>query len=158
LKIICLYEKLDDTSQNTKLDEKLKNSLFSEFENSVNFKKIINSKKIEKTSINDIINKSIESVIEDIVLHIINAESSFLNSKNAQELVKSIENFFKNSNLGTFEYMQKTGKNILRIEHSSGTNCTEFYKSFFKKVFEICLKDYSYHIISTESHVSVIFR
>lgn len=131
------------------------NSLFQEFENPVN---IIDSKKLEKNSINDVINKSIESIIENIAMHIINTESSFQSSKNAKELVTSIENFFKDSNLGTFEYMQKAGKNILRIEHLSGTNGTEFYKLFFQKVFEIYLKNYSYHIISNESHVSIIFR
>ncbi len=153
-----MYEKLDEESKNKKFDETQKNNLFREFENPVNLKKIIDSKKLEKTSINDVINKSIENIIEDIAMQIINTESSFMQSKNAIELVKSIEDFFKDSNLGTFEYEQKAGKNIFRVEHSSGPNCTEFYKSFFKKIFEICLKNYSYHIISTESHVSVIFR
>lgn len=158
MKIICLSEKLDDVLQNTKLDENPKNRLFSEFEKPVNLKKIIDSKKIKQTSINDVINKSIESIIENIAMHIINTESSFQSSKNAKELVTSIENIFKDSNLGTFEYMQKAGKNILRIEHLSGTNGSKFYKLFFQKVFEIYLKNYSYHIISNESHVSIIFR
>ncbi len=153
-----MSEKLDDALQNTKLDENLKNSLFSEFEKPVNLKRIIDSKKIKKTSINDVINKSIESIIENIAMHIINTESSFQSSKNAKELATSTENFFKDSNLGTFEYIQKAGKNILRIEHLSGTNGTEFYKLFFQKIFEIYLKNYSYHIISNESHVSIIFR
>lgn len=158
MKIICLSEKLDDALQNTKSDENLKNNLFSKFEKPVNLKKIIDSKKIEKTSINDFINKSIESIIEDLTTHIINTESSFQRSKNAKELVSSIKSFFKDSNLGTFEYIQKTGKNILRVENLSGTNGTEFYKLFFQKVFEAYLKNYSYYIISNESHVSVIFR
>lgn len=158
MKIICLSEKLDDALQNTKSDENLKNNLFSKFEKPVNLKKIIDSKKIEKTSINDFINKSIESIIEDLTTYIINTESSFQRSKNAKELVSSIKIFFKDSNLGTFEYIQKTGKNILRVENLSGTNGTKFYKLFFQKVFEAYLKNYSYYIISDESHVSVIFR
>ena len=103
-------------------------------------------------------NKSIKNIIEDIATHIINTESSFQSSKNAKELVLTIENFFKDSNLGTFEYIQKAGKNILRVENLSGTNGAEFYKLFFQKVFENCLKNYSYHIIFNKSHVSVIFR
>lgn len=153
-----MSEKLDDALQNTKSDKNLKNNLFSKFEKPVNLKKIIDSKKIEKTSINDFINKSIESIIEDLTTYIINTESSFQRSKNTKELVSSIKIFFKDSNLGTFEYIQKTGKNILRVENLSGTNGTEFYKLFFQKVFEAYLKNYSYYIISDESHVSVIFR
>lgn len=120
--------------------------------------KIIDSQKLEKNSISNIINKSIERIIEDIASHIINNESSFLRSKNTKEMAKSIEKFLKDSNLGNFEYVQKTGKNIFRVEHSSGTNGSEFFKKFFEKIFEICLKDYSFHIISNESHVCVIFR
>lgn len=153
LKIICLYEKL-----NKKSNEILTNSLFREFENSVSMMKIIDSQKLEKNSISNIINKSIERIIEDIASHIINNESSFLSSKNTKEMAKSIEKFLKDSNLGNFEYVQKTGKNIFRVEHSSGTNGSEFFKKFFEKIFEICLKDYSFHIISNESHVCVIFR
>jgi len=153
LKINCLYEKL-----NKKSNEILTNSLFREFENPVNIMKIIDSQRLEKNSISDIINKSIEYVIGDIASHIINTESSFFCSKNTKEMAKSIEKFLKDSNLGTFEYVQKTGKNIFRVEHSSGTNGTEFFKKFFERIFEICLKDYSFHIISNESHVCVIFR
>ena len=54
--------------------------------------------------------------------------------------------------------MQKTGKNIFRVDHSSGTNGTEFFKKFFERIFGICMKDYSFYIISNESHVCVIFR
>ena len=148
-----LYEKLGKNS-----DETLTNSLFHEFKNPVNMIKIIESENLEKNSINDIISKSIESIIDNIATRIINTESSFLRSKNTKEMTKSIENFFMDSNLGTFEYVQKTGKNIFRVEHSSGTNGTEFFKKFFEKIFEICLKDYSFHIISNQSYVCVIFR
>ncbi len=158
MKIICLYEKLNKKSKNEKSNEMLTNSLFHKFENPVSIIKIIDSKKVEKNSISCIIQKSIDSIIEDIATHIINTESSFLKSKNTKEMAKSFDKFFKDSNLGTFEYVQKTGKNIFRVEHSSGTNGSEFFKKFFEKIFEICLKDYSFHIISNESHVCVIFR
>jgi len=158
LKIICLYETLDNKSKNKKSDEILTNRLFDKFENPVDVMKLIDSKNIAKTSINDIMRKSIESVIDAIATHVIDAESSFLRSKNTREIVTSIETFFKSSNLGTFEYVQKTGKNIFRIDHSSGTNGTEFFKKFFERIFEIYLKNYSFHIISDESHVCVIFR
>ncbi len=158
MKIICLHEKLAKKLKNKKSDEILTNSLFDKFENPVNVIKIIDLKKIDKISINNIMAKSIESVIEAIATHIIDTESSFLRSKSTTEIVKSIETFFKGSDLGTFEYVQKTGKNIFRVEHLSGTNGTEFFKFFFERIFEIYLKNYSFHIISDESHVCVIFR
>ena len=153
-----MYEKLGKKSKDKKSNEMLTDSLFHEFENQVNITQIIDSKNLEKDSISDIINKSVESVIEDIVTHIINTESSFLSSKNTKDMTKSIENFFKDSDFGAFEYIQKTGRNIFRVEHSAGTNGTEFFKKFFEKIFEICLKDYSFHIISNQSCVCVIFR
>jgi hypothetical protein len=153
-----LYKKLEKRSKNIKSNEKKLNSLFNEFENPVNTMQIIDSKKPEKNSIADIINKSIQSVIEDIATQIINTESSFLQSKNVEEMAKSIENFFKKSNLGSFEYIQKTGKNIFRVNHFLGTNGTEFFKNFYEKLFQVYLKNYSFYLISNESYVCVIFR
>ncbi len=158
MKTICLYKKLEKRSKNTKSNEKKLNSLFNEFENPVNTMQIIDSKKPEKNSIADIINKSIQSVIEDIATQIINTESSFLQSKNIEEMAKSIESFFKKSNLGSFEYIQKTGKNIFRVNHFLGTNGTEFFKNFYEKLFQVYLKNYSFYLISNESYVCVIFR
>lgn len=134
------------------------NNLFHEFENSVNLLQIIDFKKLEKYSISDIIYKSVECIIEDIAVYIINKESSFLRSKNVKEMATSIEKFIKDSNLGTFEYMQKTGKNIFRVEHVLGTNGSEFFKKFFTRIFNIYLKNYSFHILSNKCHVCVIFR
>ena len=158
MKIICLYKKLEKISKNIKSDEKKLNSLFNEFENPVNTMQIIDSKISEKNSIADVINKSIQSVIEDIATQIINTESSFLQSKNVEEMAKSIESFFKKSNLGSFEYVQKTGKNIFRVNHFLGTNGTEFFKKFYEKLFQVYLKNYSFYLISNESYVCVIFR
>jgi len=158
VKTVCLYKKLEKRSKNTKSDEKLTNSLFDEFENQVNVMQIIDLKKPKNYSIDEVINKSIQSVIDDIVTQIINTESSFLRSKNVKEMAKSIEIFFKNSNLGNFEYVQKTGKNIFRVKHYLGTNGTEFFKKFYEKLFKVYLKNYSYYLISNESYVCIIFR
>lgn len=158
MKIICLHKKLEQRSKNKKSDKKKLNSLFNKFENSVNKIQIINSKKPEKYSVAEEINKSIQSVIEDIAIQIINTESSFSESKNVKEMAISIESFFKKSNLGSFEYTQKTGKNIFKVKHFLGTNGTEFFKKFYEKLFEVYLKNYSFYLIYNESYVCVIFR
>ena len=153
-----MYKKLKTRSKDEKLDEKKLNRLFNEFENPVNTMQIINSKKPEKYSVAEVINKSIQSVIEDIATKEVNTESLFLESKNVKEIAKSIENFFIKSELGSFEYVQKTGKNIFRVKHYLGTNGTEFFKKFYEKLFKVYLKNYSYYLISNESYVCVIFR
>jgi len=158
LKIICLYKKLDWESKDAKSNEMLTNSLFHEFKNPVNIIQISDLKKLEKNSFSDIINKSTESVIEGIVTCLINKEPSFLQLNNTKKMAKSFEKFFNDSNFGTFEYLQKTGKNVFRVEHSAGINGTKFLKRFFERIFKICLKNYSFHIISNESYVCVIFR
>lgn len=153
-----MYKKLGKKIKNLKSDEIQIHNLFHEFENSVNAFPVIDFKKLDKHSISDIICKSVESIIEDIAAYIINKESSFLSSKNTKEMAISIQKFFVDSNLGTFEYVQKTGKNIFRVEHILGTNGTEFFKKFFTRIFDIYLKNYSFHILSNERHVCVIFR
>lgn len=70
----------------------------------------------------------------------------------------SIKDFLTNSNVCTFEYTQKTGRNIMKIEHVMGINGSSFYKKFFEKIFESCLKNYSFYVISDERSVCVIFR
>lgn len=134
-----------------------KNNLFDKFTNSVKTHNI-DSNYYKEDSIADNIHKSIEHTIMENVNHVIRSNSLLLQSKNVAETIKSIENILRNSNFGTFEYEQKTGKNFLRVKHSEGSNGTKFLKFFFENVFNICLKDYSFHIISNERYVCVIFR
>ncbi len=130
------------------------NALFREFENPVEIKQKI----ISKNFIHNAIDTSIENTIDALVTSTINTDSSLIDSKNIKDTMKSIENFMLNSNFGTFEYTQKTGRNIIKVKHSMGVNGSNFCKKFFERIFGICLKDYSFHVIYDEYTVCVIFR
>ncbi len=135
-------------------DEKIKD-LFHKFNESVNYKDGIN---FEKCSIDDIINEKVENVINDIVIKIINTKTILTSSKNVGEIAKNCEKFFQDSNFGMFEYTQKSGRNNFKVIHRSGDNGTKFLKKFFEKIFKSCLKNYSYHIISNDDSLCIIFR
>ncbi|MCE9652505.1 MAG: hypothetical protein K8Q89_05550 [Nitrosarchaeum sp.] len=153
-----MYEKLEKKSNDSELNEILKNNLFFEFENQINVTIETDSKNIKMNSITNIINISIDKVIDDIVTDLININPILLSSKNIRKIAKICEKFFRDSNFGMFEYVQKTGMSIFKVEHSSGVNGTEFLKKFFEKIFEISLKGYSFYIISNENYVCVMFR
>ena len=150
-----MYKKLKTKSKGNKIK---KNELLEEFEEPVNKTHNRILENFEKYPINEIINESIEKTVSDIASQIISTSSVFVNSKNVKEIAKMCQRFFQDSNFGTFEYIQKTGRSSFRVEHSSGSNGTKFLKKFFEKIFNTCLKDYSVHIISDKSHVCVIFR
>ena len=130
------------------------NNLFLKFGNSVD----IEQKTLSKNFIHDAIDASVENVIDNLVTSTIDVDSSLIDSKNVKDVVISIENFILNSNFGTFEYIQKTGRNILKVKHSMGVNGSDFCKKFFERIFGICLQDYSFHVISDDRSVCVIFR
>ena len=130
------------------------NALFREFENPVDIKQKISSKNF----IHNAIDTSVENIIDDLVTSTINDNSSLIDSKNVKDVMISIQNFMLNSNFGTFEYTQKTGRNIFKVKHSMGINGSNFCKKFFERIFGICLKNYSFHVIYDEYTVCVIFR
>lgn len=130
------------------------NALFREFENSVDLKQKISSKNF----IHNAIDTSVENVIDDLVTSTINTDSSLIDSKNVKDVMTFIQNFMFNSDFGTFEYTQKTGRNILKVKHRMGINGSNFCKKFFERIFGICLKNYSFHVIYDECSVCVIFR
>ena len=109
-------------------------------------------------SIKNIIDKSINNMIEEITIDIINTKSNVFESKNVKEIADQIENILKESDFGTFEYIQKTGKNFFRVKHKVGINGTRFLKTFFENIFTNYLNNYSMKIISNENYVCVIFR
>lgn len=152
----CLVEKLKNINDRNNLKIS-KNNLFNEFTNSVKTYNV-DSNYHKQDSIVENIHKSVEHTIMENVNHVIRSNPLLSQSKNVEETIRSVENILRNSNFGTFEYEQKTGKNFLRVEHSEGSNGTEFLKIFFERVFNICLKDYLFHIISNERYVCVIFR
>ena len=134
------------------------NDLFADFDNPVKIEQKKLSKNHKTTLIRDEINTSVENAIDDLVTRTINANSSLIDSKNVKDMVKSIENFLINSDLGSFEYLQKTGRHILKVEHNMGVNGSDFCKKFFERLFGICLTNYSFHMIFDEQSICVIFR
>ncbi|CAD6519211.1 conserved hypothetical protein [metagenome] len=153
--MICLYKNIAKTSN--ELDV-MKNNLFLEFEKPINVNSIDNIKKSKNSSITNRINNSIDEVINEIVLDLINTNSFLLCSKNIPEMVKSCKKFFQDTQFGTFEYVQKTGMSIFKVEHTAGINGTLFLKKFFEKIFEVVLKGFSFYVISNENYVCVMFR
>jgi len=148
-----LLDKLDDSIKERQDNNSL-NTLFREFKNPVDIKQKIHSENF----IHDAIDTSVENVLDDFVTSTISADSSLIDSENVKDAMTSIENFMLNSNFGTFEYTQKTGKNILKVQHSMGVNGSKFCKKFFERIFGICLQDYSFYVISDDRSVCVIFR
>lgn len=150
--------KLKSNVKERDISNLLKNDLLNKFSNPVNETSNTNLNWCEHDSTRNHIRKSVECAITNTVNHVIDSNSSLLQSKSLKEMTKSVETVLRNSNFGTFEYEQKTGRNFFRVTHSEGSNGTEFLEIFFKKVFDICLKNYSFHTISNESYVCVMFR
>lgn len=146
-----MYKNLETKSKNTKNID----SLFYEFRKPVsrNDKIIFN-----KVSINELINQSVENAINDVVNNIINTKINIIESENVNEIAENCKKFFQDSDFGTFEYIQRTGRSNFKVVHKSGINGTKFLKKFFEKMFRIYLKNYSIHIISNEDSLCVIFR
>ncbi len=145
-----------DIKLNENLDDfKNKQELFDKFYKSVENYDEMN---FNIHSINDIINDAVEKSINDIVIKIINTKTILTSSKNVSELAKNCEKFFQDSNFGKFEYMQKSGRSNFKVIHELGDNGNKFLRKFFEKIFKVCLKNYSYHIISNENSLCVIFR
>ena len=90
----------------------------------------INENKIEKC-----LKKSIESTIESIALQIM-LKNKLFPKENIQliEYVDILQKFWRKANLGKFEYKNKTGKNIFRMEHDLGINGTVLFRIIFTKM------------------------
>ena len=135
-----MYEKLEKKSKSKK------DSLFEEFDKPVNE---INNSKIKEFSINEIINESVENAINDLVTNILNAKPILTSSKDVNEIAKICKKFFSDSNFGTFEYMQRTGRSSYKVEHSSGINGTKFLRRLFSKIFNTSLKIIRFTLFQT---------
>ncbi|QLH06854.1 hypothetical protein [Nitrosopumilus ureiphilus] len=153
-----MYEKLVKNSAESTVDELLKDRLFHEFENSVNSAPIHDPKKPVLGSIEKILHNTVQNAINNVVSYVSCNDPSLSTPGTVTKVMSSIQKFFQDSDFGTFEYLQKTGRALIRIEHSQGFIGTEFLKKFFEKIFKVCLKDYSFYVISTESYVCVMFR
>lgn len=150
-----MYKNIEKNSDNL---EVIKNNLYFEFEKPINVNHINNIKKLKNSPLIDRINNSIDDVINSIVLDLINTNPFLLNSKNIKEIVKGCKKIFDDSHFGTFEYTQKTGMSIFKVEHTVGIIGTLFLKKFFERIFELLLNGFSFYIISNENYVCVMFR
>ena len=146
-----MYDKLEIKSTS----KSKRDNLFDKFNTPV---KKNNDSKIEKISINEIINESVENAINNIVTNIIKTRPILTSSKDVNEIAKICKKFFNDSNFGTFEYMRRTGRSSFKVRHSSGINGTKFLSKFFSRIFNTSLKNYSFHIISNNTQVCIIFR
>ncbi|KAF6247066.1 hypothetical protein C6990_05125 [Nitrosopumilus sp. b3] len=136
-------------------DYKNKQELFDKFYKSVECNNEMN---FDIHSINNIINEAVEKAINDIVIKTINTKAILTSSRNVGEVAKNCEKFFQDSNFGKFEYMQKSGRSNFKVIHELGDNGNKFLRKFFEKIFKTCLKNYSYHMISNQNSLCVIFR
>lgn len=146
-----MYKNLETKSKNIENTD----SLFKEFKKPVNHSGKINFNKI---SINELIDKSVENAMNDVVSNIINTKINTIESENTSNIAEKCKKFFENSDFGTFEYTQRAGRNNFKVAHKSGINGTKFLEKFFEKMFRIYLKNYSTHVISNENSLCVIFR
>lgn len=150
-----MHKNLEIKSKNIEIENKSRDNFFYEFDKPVNYNDEMN---FEKFSINDIINESVEKAINDVVTKIINTKTILISSKKVSEIAEICEKFFWDSNFGTFQYIQKSGRSNFKVIHKSGNNGTKFLKKLFEKIFNTCLKNYTFHIISDENSLCVIFR
>ena len=90
MKINYLYDNLTDSSKNKNFDEISIDNLFEAFENSVEF--TAEHERNKNNSIQDVIDSSVEKVIEELAIRVIDTESSLLGSKNVTDVINSIEN------------------------------------------------------------------
>lgn len=102
-------------------------------------------------SVKDSIHKIVENVI---------ATLGIKNEKNfsIEALGMKIQNFVKNQNAGTFEFYDRAGKNVFKIEHSLGSIGTQFFKDLITSALKANFADVTYHSTETNDTVSVVFR
>ena len=104
------------------------------------------------------LDEKISQFIHNIVLDIINSESLFENSQSSNEKINSIREFLNKEKLGKNELIQKTGKNIIKIQDIQGINHIQFVKKFFEIIFRDYFQNYHYNIIEYKDAVTIIFR
>ena len=69
-----------------------------------------------------------------------------------------IQNFVKGQNAGTFEFYDRAGKNVFKIEHSLGNIGTQFFKDLITSSLKANFADVTYHSTESNDSVSVVFR
>lgn len=119
-----------------------------------NLEKNLESESLEmllSISVKDSIHKIVEKVMNSLVIkHEKNYSIEALGSK--------IQNFVKIQNVGTFEFYDRAGKNIFKIEHNLGNIGTQFFKDLITSSLKVNFADVSYHSTESSDSVSVVFR
>ena len=85
-------------------------------------------KDLESQSLEMLLSISIRDSIHKIVENVMNS-LAIKNEKNytIEALGLKIQNFVKVQNAGTFEFYDRAGKNVFKIEHSLGNIGTQFF-------------------------------
>lgn len=151
-----LRKSVDNVCQENRDAVYLKN-IFSEFDKPVQITSA-ETEKFKEYTISQWINNQINNTLEDISEHVIKSNTENLDKKNIKEIVLFLEKFFRRLGFGTFEFAQKSGKNIFKVKHSADVNIATFLTKLFEKLFQTHLRNYSYHIISGHESSCVLFR
>ena len=139
-------------SENISSEKTNKDSLLEKFSEPIQIKNNSKFSNIHK------IDEKISQEMSKIAQNIINVETTIHNSKDTKEIINSINEFFKKTKLGKYEFNQRTGRNVIKIQEITGINHTQFIKKFFEIIFADYLKNYQYEIIDKNNSVCVLFR
>lgn len=116
-------------------------------------------KKLEDESLEVLLSISVKDSIHKIVENVMST-LSIKDEKNysIEALGLKIQNFVKSQNSGTFEFYDRAGKNVFKIEHSLGNIGTQFFKDLITSSLKANFADVTYHSTESNDSVSVVFR
>ena len=116
-------------------------------------------KNLEDESLEVLLSISVKDSIHRIVENVMNALTiKDENNYSIEALGLKIQNFVKRQNAGTFEFYDRAGKNVFKIEHSLGNIGTQFFKDLITSSLKANFSDVTYHSTESNDSVSVVFR
>ena len=116
-------------------------------------------KNLEDESLEVLLSISVKDSIHRIVENVMNALIiKDENNYSIEALGLKIQNFVKRQNAGTFEFYDRAGKNVFKIEHSLGNIGTQFFKDLITSSLKANFSDVTYHSTESNDSVSVVFR
>ena len=116
-------------------------------------------KNLEDESLEVLLSISVKDSIHRIVENVMNALTiKDENNYSIEALGLKIQNFVKRQNAGIFEFYDRAGKNVFKIEHSLGNIGTQFFKDLITSSLKANFSDVTYHSTESNDSVSVVFR
>ena len=114
---------------------------------------------LENQSLEVILSISVKESIHKIVENIMGT-LGIKNEKNysVEALGMKIQNFVKKQNAGTFEFYDRTGRNVFKVKHNLGNIGTQFFKDLITSSLKANFADVTYHSTESNDSVSVVFR